>query len=215
MYAHLPFMIDISCEIWTPSVAFICSLGFRFKGVDSAQRRSGFPSWSWCGWDAPIDGFPWDPSGYTEQYFSREHHAIDSRVEVELELLDGERLSLDAYSHMDPLTRQSQLSQYITITVPTTPILMKASRTGVEIQTQSSRRYLFTIKVADHRKIQKTGLIIHIMSGTSLSDPERHRYPIVLVVGEIDGVWERLGIYDLRIPGYDSITKQLQTLRLG
>jgi hypothetical protein len=213
--SSMPFMIDIQSHKWSASAAFIAALGFELEVPDPAERREGFPSWSWCGWKTPIGVFPWDPTGFSDQHFSPECLNIDDRVDVKLEQIDGKVISWDAYSRLDQIARQAQLSRYIHVTAPMTAITLKHCNVGIEVRSQRSRRLCFTMRVQTFQKVPQAGLLVHVLPTSSTDNTPRDRLPVVLVVAQVDGAWERLGVHHFHIQGYENLVKELRTIRLG
>jgi hypothetical protein len=212
--------ISLSSAPWVLPLVFFLSLSWRHERSlrGTIQRRTGFPSWSWCGWKAPIGYFSWNkwipnrgsPSGIplASIHFSKD-------IDIKLEKLNGTLLDWASYINLDPTCRQSQLSRFLYITAPTTPIRIKSAMDDAPDITMNEREssfWEFIIRYPDHSKLPSEGLALHL---TQWGD----RYPEFLIIGLIDGVYERLaiqhGLNDVIYRNYDGMEKTIRTVRLG
>lgn len=95
-------------EGWTPTMGFLVGLCWDFK--NTAERRSGFPSWSWTGWQSTVSWGLRYPSNWPAV-------TVDPNTKLSVECIDGQALSLEAFQEsQNKDTIQLQMSSIIRIT---------------------------------------------------------------------------------------------------
>jgi hypothetical protein len=94
-------------EGWTPTMGFFNGMFWDLK--ERAERRPGFPSWSWTGWHGPVD---W--GGIDEMYWPSIR--VDLSVQLSLELINGRVLKWEAFQELaSKANLNSQLFNFIRI----------------------------------------------------------------------------------------------------
>jgi hypothetical protein len=81
-------------EGWTPSMGFFFGLFWDLQ--ERSERRNGFPSWSWTGWQGPVKWkWAWaDPMKWLEV-------KIDPGVQLSVELIDGQILKWETFQEIN------------------------------------------------------------------------------------------------------------------
>ena len=216
--SSLPFMLGLSWSHDRRSAGLI-------------ERRNEFPSWSWAGWKAPLYSFAWDrrfcvaakclplPAKIpaSELIFCRD-------LNVKIEMLDSTLVdSSDVQEHK---VEASQLSRYLHVTAPTTPILVERTsvseeQPGIHFLHGRGPPWTFCIPSKQPSTEPLPGLALHLMSFNKIDamlpggGAMRVEY---LLVALVDGVYERLGIFSWH--SYDLDVDKLmdgtvQTIRIG
>lgn len=105
-----PYRGDISkqVQVWTPAMGFLVGLCWDLEKF--AARRSGFPSWSWTGWQSTV-------SWRVGSFFYWPAITVDSNVKFSIECVDGQILSWEDFQESKKkATMQPQMSGIIRIT---------------------------------------------------------------------------------------------------
>jgi hypothetical protein len=141
----------------------------------------------------------------------------NKEINVQLEKLDGSLLDWDTYSELEPISRQAQLSRFLHITTLTTPVQIRAAGLGdryISLKRDEMGVWEFVVDYYDPWKLPSEGLALHLVGST-----RDHKCPQSLVVGMIDGVYERLGMVNEPDDGTyfntAEMEKSYRTIRLG
>lgn len=104
---------DISkpVQVWTPAMGFLVGLCWDLK--KPTERRSGFPSWSWTGWQSTVSWGSWGTGSLS--YWPA--ITVDPNVKLAVECSDGQILSWEGFQKSkSEATVQPQISSIIRIT---------------------------------------------------------------------------------------------------
>ena len=105
-----PYRGDISKQVqgWTPAMGLLVSQCWVLE--KSAERRSGFPSWSWNGWQSTVT---WS----VDSLYYWPAITFDPNFELSIECTDGQILSWEGFQKLKKVaTMQPQMSSIIRIT---------------------------------------------------------------------------------------------------
>ena len=108
---------------WTPAMGFLVGLCWDLE--KSAERRSGFPSWSWTGWQSTVS---WGVGNLS--YWPS--ITVDPNVKLSVECTDGQILSWEDFQKekkgQNEATMQPQMSGIIRITAWTIKIAIISAK---------------------------------------------------------------------------------------
>jgi hypothetical protein len=162
---------------------------------ERSERRNGFPSWSWTGWQGPVKWkWAWaDPMKWLEV-------KIDPGVQLSVELIDGQILKWETFQEINIKRNMlSDLSNVIYLAAWTIEVYI------IEREQQSDKdEYKAMLKLEDGGhldwRFKSTsrieflpgqvckGIILgHDRSGNSTG-------PAILVIGKVNDTMERIGL---------------------
>lgn len=176
---------------WKLHASFARGLCWRLKGV--GERRDGFPSWSWAGWKGGVGEW------FVFEGLSRWEDP-EVRFEVAVEgggMTDLAALYKSATGKQIRISRESESLGVEAWSFPITILQNSAESLSFLVQvrlstgdTMFSNLILSSLVSYDELREQKwTCLILAYRKQAS-------RSPVAMVIGEKDGVWERLGLVD-------------------
>jgi hypothetical protein len=133
---------DISKQVqgWNPAMGFLVGLCWDLE--KSAERRSGFPSWSWTGWQSTVS---WRVGSLSHWPAI----TVDPNVEFSIECTDGQILSWKGFQESKKkATMQPQMSGIIRITAWTIqfPIV---SQTRPRSRSRDKHEYITWLELED------------------------------------------------------------------
>lgn len=194
----------------TASEGFVA--GLCWLNAARGKRRYGFPSWSWTGWDVPL-----------QQTSPTYRHGLafdEGPVEVSVELRDGSTLSwqnfCESYLGVESLEDLFKLSQYIHVqawTIPLRflhfpPLVCKVPAQGFghsknywavfKDEHQTVYSYLFLLPQVDEETIEcdlaspSCQPLFGIIPGTP-QDSNTRAIPPIIVVKQKENYFERIG----------------------
>jgi hypothetical protein len=198
-----PYRGDISKQVqgWTPAMGFLVGLCWDLK--KSVERRSGFPSWSWTGWQSTVR---WRVGSLS--YWPA--ITVDPNVKLSFECINGQILSWEEYQESKKATMQPQMSGIIRIIAWTIqfPIV---SRTRL----RDKHEYIAWLELEDggildwqfesiSNVLFKPG---QVCTGIFLDHPSREDdgNAIIMVLTRKGEIYERIGLG--KIPHYRRFDK--------
>lgn len=204
-------LVEIPPHAWNTTVAFSFALAWRPEW--SSTRRKGFPSWSWCGWFAPIHGFPWQALSQPSlaPSFTKLNTCFEE-MSIKIELLNGEIVDWNEISNYEPSVRQDMVSTYLHLTAYTTFVTVtphESCHALAEIQAEANSGYRCSLEMfpSSSEPLPRNALIIHLVQ-TQFAETSRQReeedhqllhrrdkipWPQLLVVAKSNGEYERIG----------------------
>jgi hypothetical protein len=180
---------------WKLHASFARGLCWRLK--KPGQRREGFPSWSWAGWKGELrEWFVF------EQLSKWEDPAVRFEVAVE----GSEMVDLSAFYKDNSTPNRMQISR------ESDSLGIEAWCFPITIVPESSDPSSFFVRA---RLTTGISMFSNLILSSLCSYDELHerewkclilayrkqaaRSPIAVVIGEKDGIWERLGLVDFWI----------------
>jgi len=190
-----PHRGDISKPVhgWTPAMGFIVGLFWDLE--KSAERRSGFPSWSWTGWQSTVN---W---GVDYPLYHWPSMTVDPNVNLSVECTDGQILSWEGFQKSkNEATMRPQMSSIIRITAWTIqfPIISRKRRrdkyeyvTRLELEDGGTLNWQF--ESISNVLLEPSS---QLCTGIFLDHPfeENDRNTTIMVLTQIGEVHERIGL---------------------
>ncbi len=192
-----PYRGDISKQVqgWTPAMGFLVGLCWDLQ--KSAERRSGFPSWSWTGWQSPVS---WRVGSLS--YWPA--ITVDPNVEFSIECIDGQVLSWEGFQESKKkATMQPQMSGIIRITAWTIQFPINSRRT----RPRGKHDYVAWLKLEDGGildwQFESISNILfepgQVCTGIFLDRPsmENDGNAIIMVLTQKGEIYERIGLGEI------------------
>jgi hypothetical protein len=149
----------------------------------------------------------------------RRHPFVPSEdLDLRLEMSDGTIIDWEAYSRLESLKRQFELSRFIHLTALSTTVYFQSDEfeNKISVHLEKDSAEIFTIANArDKTEIPKSGLIVYLLQGIQVRMLGCTTEPVLLVIGEINGVYERLGLNRELFPGYWDVEQSVRQFRIG
>lgn len=178
-------------EGWTPAMGFFTGMFWDLE--ERAERRPGFPSWSWTGWHGPVK---WREQNWPSI-------GVDPNVQLSVELIDGRVLKWEAFQELTSKANLNlQLSNFIRITTWTIRIRIDKRKRQknkniytAKVDLEDGGYLLWTFKSKSKVELSRGQLCTGIILGHSIEDSSMGPTgPAILVVCKIDNTMERVGL---------------------
>ena len=177
-------------QLWTPAMGFLAGMFWDLE--NRAERRSGFPSWSWTGWHRPAT--------WNDIYWPSIE--VDADAQLSIELIDGRVIPWEAFQ--DPTTKanlESQLSNFVHITTWTTRVQIRSREWQKEKDKYTAKVHLedggyldWEFRSISNVALSPGDLCTGIILGYSKEEVSlRPTGPAILVVCQMENAVERVG----------------------
>lgn len=192
-----PYRGDISKQVqgWTPAMGFFVGLCWDLEKL--ADRRSGFPSWSWTGWKSTVS---WGIGSLSHWPAI----AVDPNVKLSIECIDGQTLSWEDFQESKKrATTQLQMSSVIRITAWTihfpivSPIFSRIRKTEIHGYSAWSELEDGGLLEWQFKPISSVCLECgQLCTGIFLDHPfrEHDANAIIMVLAQKGEIYERIGL---------------------
>ncbi|CZR67558.1 uncharacterized protein PAC_17457 [Phialocephala subalpina] len=190
-----PKTVEFPSDNWTSIKGFFS--GLCWTSERPSLRRVGFPSWSWTGWNAPVE---WGFGNYRWPYIR-----VDNNVEVGVELADGRILDLEVFYRLQDTPKSALVStNFIHISAWTSPlrILRRKSRHPpdeyrAKIKLEDGGYIYWSFKSTTNIPFLPNQLATGIYLTHEASAVDKVKFtpvgPALMVVGQVGGITERIG----------------------